>query len=208
MGKSKKKLRRELRSCREHLDEVMETLDEMAGRDTAAAGICEPAPSTIRVESTIAGDGSFVSRAIEEAMASLTGKARRGGIRFTTPDYEGRDAADLRLKLEDRDRQLSAERATVARHERTIAEQERHLHHHHTEGVFTLVRDVTPQVARMNVEIGKRLDRAEASVSTLVHERNEARWALAWHVGIKTGDEDQDWGALIDAWRDRSDDDA
>jgi hypothetical protein len=137
MSKSKKELRRELRECRAAL-----------GRATASAGVCTPA-SDLRVTSRVAGDGSFVSRAVDEVL--------RRGVRYEDPGYRG-DRERLASELEEcRVARRHAEETRDAlgrgkeKAERERDEALRHVAHHHAQGgAFTLIREVSPQVARIN----------------------------------------------------------
>lgn len=133
----KKKLKRRLAECRDALDHMTRIHPERAG-------LCMPVPTW---------------REREEAGLPRM-EAERGGIRFETPGY----AAEERERIDELERQLvvaldgeGTQRARADRLDRELREANRHLEHHHRNGPFTLVREVSDQVGGLNRRLRRGL---------------------------------------------------
>lgn len=186
----KRKLKRRLRECRETLNAAIE-------RDPGAFGICMPVPSW---------------RDREEL-----GLPR--GIRFETPGY----AAAERARIEELEAQLATAldsegtlSATVIRQAREmeqlacdLSDATRHIEHHHRNGAFTLVREVSEQVARQNAGLRESNDGLRGVNRSLAAKLDNAEAALEWHARVWCAEheagETPTARELVDAYLDQPD---
>jgi hypothetical protein len=145
-------------------------------------------------------DGEPITyRPLREQAVALSGDDRIVGV---VREHDVRP--DAAFGMDEVPPDETAERQRDEWRERAMTEQqgrltaERSLERLKRQGrSFTVVRDVNEQVQR-------ELEKAQRLIGSLANERWEARAALAWHVerlDPSLSDEEKDWGALLDYWR-------